>query len=200
MMKRIIESTDSDSFLAVLTGDDRFRYEVYPEYKANRKDKPRPTFLEPARAHLVTDWGAVLTDNIEADDRLGIEQCSEEFGTTCIASIDKDLKQIPGYHYNWRKNERVLVTPLDGLRCFYRQLLTGDTTDNIPGVGGIGLVKSAKLINNLESEIDMFEVVKAVYNDDPRLLRNGRLIHIWQKENDDWLTHYEKLQEQAAQS
>lgn len=199
LMKRIIESCEADSYLAVLSGDNNFRYEVDPEYKANRKDKPDPRYREDAKAYLITDWGAILTDGYEADDRLGIEQCAEEFGATYIASIDKDLKQIPGYHYNWRKNERTMVSPLEGLRCFYRQLLTGDRTDNILGVGGIGPVKSSKLIDNLENEIDMFQVCKAMYNDDTRLLKNGQLLYIWQKENDSWLTHYELLQEQVAQ-
>jgi 5'-3' exonuclease len=198
LMKRIIESTESDSYLAILTGDDTYRYEIDPNYKANRKDKPRPIYLEDARAHLVTAWGAVLTDRIEADDRLGIEQCQSEFGSTCIASIDKDLKQIPGYHFNWRKNERILVSPLDGLRCFYRQLLTGDTTDNVPGVGGIGKVKSAKLIDNLTDEVDMFQVCQALYDSEERLLRNGQLLYIHQRENDDWAIHYKNLLEQVA--
>ncbi len=188
LMKRIIESTDSDSYLAVLTGDDTYRYEIYPEYKANRKGKPRPVYLEDARAHLVTAWGAILTSEIEADDRLGIEQCSEEFGTTVICSIDKDLKQIPGYHFNWRKNERDLVTPLDGLRTFYRQLLTGDTADNIPGVGGIGPVKSARAIDHLEDEFDMYETCKYFYGPErlEDMHRNAKLLYIWKKENDEW--------------
>lgn len=188
LMRRILESTDSDSYIAVLTGDDNYRYEIYSEYKANRKGKPRPIYLEDARAYLITDWEAILTSGIEADDRLGIEQCSEEFGTTVICSIDKDLKQIPGYHFNWRKNEHDLVSPLDGIRCLYRQLLTGDTADNVPGVGRIGPVKSAKAINHLSSEIDMYKTCQHFYGPDrlEEMHRNAKLLYIWQKENDEW--------------
>lgn len=102
--------------------------------------------------------------------------------------MDKDLKQIPGYHYNWRKNAHELVSPLDGWRSFYRSLLTGDTTDNISGVGGIGAVKSARFINNLESEVDMYEVCKHLYGDDryEEMIRNAKLLYIWRKENDEW--------------
>jgi DNA polymerase-1 len=188
LMKRIIETTDSDSYLAVLTGSNNFRYEIYPEYKANRKDKVKPQYLEDSRAYLITAWGATLTDGYEADDRLGIEQCSEEFGTTVICSIDKDLKQIPGYHYNWRKNERSLVSPLEGLRSLYRSLLTGDTTDNISGIGGIGPVKSARAINDLQTELDMYEVCKAMYGPErlEEMHLNAQLLFILRQEGRMW--------------
>jgi DNA polymerase-1 len=188
LMRRILETVDADDHLAVLTGDNNFRYEIYPEYKANRKDKPKPTLLNAAREHLVLHWGATITDGYEADDRLGIEQCSEEFGTTCICSIDKDLKQIPGFHYNWRKNTRELVTPLDGWRSFYRSLLTGDSTDNISGVGRIGPVKSARYINDLTNEVDMYETCKHLYGPDrlDEMTLNAKLLYIWRKENDEF--------------
>jgi len=188
LMKRIIETTDSDSYLAVLTGGNNFRYEIYPEYKANRVGKPKPSMLEDARAYLVTAWGAIVTDGYEADDRLGIEQCSEQFGSTVICSIDKDLKQIPGYHYNWRKNERDTISPLDGLRSLYRSLLTGDTTDNISGVGGIGPVKSARAINDLTTELDMYEVCAALYGDErlEEMHRNAKLLFILRQEGRMW--------------
>jgi hypothetical protein len=188
LMKRIIESVDGDSYLAILSGDNNFRYDVYPDYKANRRDKVDPKYREDAKAYLITNWGAILTDGYEADDRLGIEQCSESFGTSIICSIDKDLKQIPGYHYNWRKNIHELVTPLDGLRTFYRQLLTGDSTDNISGVGGIGAVKSARVINDLTSEIDMYEVCKQLYGSDriDEMHRNAKLLYILQQEGRMW--------------
>lgn len=187
-MRRILETTESSDHYTSLTGSNNFRYDLFPDYKANRKDKPRPVFLEDAREYLVTTWGAHVTDGYEADDALGIEQCQEEFGTTVICSIDKDLKQIPGYHYNWRKNEHELVSPLDGWRSFYRSLLTGDTTDNISGVGGIGAVKSARFINDLESEIDMYATCKHLYGDDryEEMMRNAKLLYIWRKENDEW--------------
>lgn len=187
-MRRIIESTDSDSFICALTGSNNFRYEIYPEYKANRRDKVKPAYLEDSRAYLVTEWGAVVTDGYEADDLLGIEQSQEPFGTTCICSIDKDLKQVPGYHFNWRKNERELVSPLDALRSLYRQLLTGDTTDNVRGVGGIGPVKSARAINDLTTEVDMYEVCKHLYGPErlEEMHTNMRCLYVWRKENDYW--------------
>jgi len=197
LMRRIIESTDSDSYLAVLTGSNNFRYDIFPEYKSNRKGKPKPIYLEESRAHLVIEWGAVVTDGFEADDRLGIEQSSEPFGTTVICSIDKDLMQVPGYHFNWRKNERTLVSPLDGVRSLYRQLLTGDTTDGISGVGGIGPVKSKRAIDDLTTELDCYEVCKRLYGDErlEEMHRNMKLLYIWRKELDEWTPPTEEEQQ-----
>ena len=199
MMKRILETTGSDSYECYLTGSNNFRYTVDSEYKANRRGKLAPRYRQDANGYLVTEFGARVTDGYESDDALGVAQmCATDPGSTIICSIDKDLKQIPGHHYNWRKNEFDFVTPLDGLRLFYRQLLTGDTTDNVPGVGGIGPVKSARLINDLTDEIDMFQVVQSMYTDQERLLKNAQLLYIWQKENDSWVSRYKQLLEQVA--
>src|SRR5712664_3584833 len=97
-----------------------------------------------------------------------------------ICSLDKDLDQIPGKHYNWRRDEHYFIEPIDGLRLFYRQLLMGDRTDNIFGVKGIGEVKSARIINDLENEEDMFLAVQAMYDTDTRLLMNGQCLKIGQ--------------------
>lgn len=192
MMKRILETTGADSYAAYITGSNNFRYTVDPEYKANRRGKVDPQYRAAANAYLVTEFGATVTDGFEADDAIGVDACTSGV-ETIVCSIDKDLKQIPGNHYNWRKNEFDFVTPLDGLRLLYRQLLTGDTTDNVRGVGGIGPVKSARLINDLEDEIDMFQVVSSMYPDQERLLKNAQLLYIWQKENDSWVPTYERL-------
>lgn len=182
MIARILETTGSDSYQIYLSGPDNFRYEIDPEYKANRRAKVDPIYREPAKEYLINKYQAKLTLGYEADDALGIGQSE----STIICSIDKDLKQVPGRHYNWRRNEFTTVTPIDGIRLFYRQLLMGDRTDNVFGVPGIGEVKSGRIINDLEDEKDMFESVQILYNDDQRLLKNGRLLKIWQKENDLW--------------
>jgi 5'-3' exonuclease len=74
LMQRIIAETGASDFKAFLTGSDNFRYEYNPEYKANRKDTRRPVWLQQAREHLVTRWGASVEDGQEADDALGIMQ------------------------------------------------------------------------------------------------------------------------------
>ena len=62
-----------------------------------------------------------------------------------MISYDKDLDQIPGWHYNWYHDKMYHVEPHQANRFLACQCLAGDMTDNIPGVKGIG-PKKAELI------------------------------------------------------
>lgn len=72
LMRRICETTGASSCEAFLSGADNFRYQIYPEYKANRRDKIKPVYLEAAREYLITTWGAKIVNGYEADDAIGI--------------------------------------------------------------------------------------------------------------------------------
>jgi hypothetical protein len=143
----------------------------------------RPQHLQPVREFLVVKWGAELTDGYEADDAIGIGMSS---GSTVCCSLDKDLKQLPGEHYNWVKDEWDAVSEVEGWRHFYKQLLTGDKSDNIPGIRGIGKVRAARLIEPCNSAYLMFSVVRGIYADEDTLIRNARLLYVWRKENDQY--------------
>lgn len=184
MLDRIMKTTNSDTYSLYLTGDHNFRYDINPDYKANRKDKVDPKYRQDAKAYLIEIYGAVLCDGIEADDAMGINSGPD----TVICSIDKDLLQIPGLHYNWRKDIFTTVSELDGLRSFYRQLLKGDRTDNIFGVKGIGDVKAARYIDPHETEWEMFQQVQDLYNDDERLLMNAKCLYILREEGRHWVS------------
>jgi len=201
----ILDTTGATSFRGFLSGGSNFRNEIYPEYKANRKDLADPRWRSACKEYLVREWDAEVTDGYEADDALGINQDKQghwELGehsplhNTIICTIDKDLDMIPGLHYSWpivRKGEVVRegkiyeVSEIEGLRSFYRSLLVGDRTDNIFGVDGIGKVKAAKEIDHLETEEEMFERVAELYNGDmDRLLMNGKCLWIMREENAQW--------------
>ena len=185
LMRELLQSTQVDEFNCFLSGRNNFRKKVYPEYKANRKDKTPPRWLQQCREYLIKEWNATVSDGCEADDLLGIAQHNED--TICI-SLDKDLLMVPGWHFNWLHNEESYTTPLDGLRTFYKQMMIGDKADNIIGVTGIGKVKAAKLIDHLESEQDMLDVVYNEYKDNAvRFLQNAMCLWIMQKENETWV-------------
>ncbi len=141
----IVGSTRADKTSTYLTGSGNFRKQLYPEYKANRV-QPKPKYYDEVRRHLIDNQSAIDICGMEADDQLAIEQLSDE-DQTVICSIDKDLLQISGLHYNFVKQEFKQVTALDGMLHFYRQLLMGDRVDNIPGLTGIGEVKANKIMN-----------------------------------------------------
>lgn len=182
LIRDILSETGADEYKIFLSGGPTFRHEINPEYKANRKDMERPPYLQEIREFLVTEWSAVVCDGIEADDALGINQTNDSF----ICSLDKDLLQIPGMHYNFVKKEWRQVDPWDGLKFFYEQLLVGDTVDNIFGIYGIGPKKAQKALQWCESEAELFEVVRDLYNDDARLLMNGRCLKIQTTEGELW--------------
>jgi len=185
LMKRILETTGATSFEAYITGDSNFRYDVEPNYKANRRGKPDPIYRADANTYLVTEYGAKVSEGCEADDLIGIG--ATRYGTeSIICTIDKDLNQVPGIHYNWRKDSFNDISTIDALRSFYRQFLIGDASDNIIGISGIGEVKSARIINSLEDEFDMFQAVRSLYNDDSRFIKNGNLLWLWRNEGERW--------------
>ncbi len=185
MMEEILNETKSDSYQVWLSDsyDNNFRKHLAPFYKANRT-QPRPVHYEAIKDFLFEKWQANLALGMEADDALGICQSHEE--GTIICSIDKDLLQIPGLHYNFVRKEFYEITPIEGCRQLYRQFLIGDTSDNIRGVEGIGKVRAGRLIDPLDDELSMFRCVRGLYNDDERLLLNGRLLWIRRKDDEVW--------------
>lgn len=185
-----------------ITGSNNFRHSVYPEYKANRIHTPRPQYLGVCREHIVAVHGAHISDGCEADDMLGVAQCSSEH-ETMISSIDKDLLMIPGWHHipeltrkgkTLREAETKLVSPNEAIRWFYTQLITGDPTDNIKGVPGIGKVGAQRILENLSTELEMFQAVGDLYGNEEELLMNASCLWIWRKMNDSIGERFNELQ------
>ena len=183
LMSDILFLTEAKDYKVFLTGRNNFRKEIYPEYKANRKDKPKPQHLQGIRDFLIHQWMAVVAEGCEADDLLGIHQTE----TTVICSIDKDLLQVPGMHYNWVRSEYYNQTESGGLRSFYNQLLQGDRGDNIPGITGIGPKKAERFLEGVTEEQEMFDICLDLYKGDiDTMVRNGKLLWIWRKFGGTW--------------
>lgn len=179
---------DCDDFKAHLTGKTNFRNEVavtYP-YKGNRKDVVRPEHFDALRKHAER-LGATVSVNEEADDTVAIESTKADYW---IVHVDKDLNQLPGWHYNPVKCEEYYVTEDEGNYSFYLQLLTGDRTDNIVGLKGIGPVKAAKILGDLVTEADLYAAVVKAYKNagEPveRILENGQLLWLRRSEGEMW--------------
>lgn len=182
-MQRILEETKADTYQLFLGGDNNFRYQIDPSYKANRADKPKPMYLQDVRAYLAANWNAEIVNDIEADDAMGLAQTPD----TIICSIDKDLLMIPGHHYNFVKQERTYTEPLDGLKRFYQQLIQGDQSDNIMGYDGKARPKLPQFLEGVVRELwecatesEMYQIVVDLYEDKDRMLRNAQLLWIQQ--------------------
>lgn len=201
MMQDIINNSEADQYKSFLTGSltkypkvttPNFRNQINPEYKMNRKQAV-PRHLNVCRQFLIEEWNTVVTEGYEADDALGVEQDKtgvDGIYDTCIASIDKDLLQIPGYHYNFVTGKMQQVSELDGIKWFYKQMLIGDSSDNVKGVDKIGSVKASKIIDPLEKEIDMYQTVCSLYKDVERFDINSDCLWIWRNMNESFTKRY----------
>jgi len=165
-----------------LSGDNNFRKKIYPEYKANRRKMIRPPSLEYMKDWFKLNYPVHIQDEVEADDLLGLAQDD----TTCIVSIDKDMLMIPGWHYNYVKNELKYVNYLDGLHHFYTQLLVGDTADNIKGAKGIGVAKAQRILMDCETEEDMLNATYPYFSCWEEYDMTAKLLWIRRKGRIDW--------------
>lgn len=182
LMQTIIHSTQSDKYRCFLSPSKNFRYIVYPEYKANRKDTVDPIHRKACKQYLMDNWNAELFEGYEADDALAWSQTEE----TVICSIDKDLKQVAGLHYNFVKEESDDVTITNGLSTFYQQVLIGDKTDNLFGLNGIGPKKAAKYLEGCYEEQEMFDTVYDMYQDKHQLAVNLMCMWLCREQGVTW--------------
>ena len=161
-----------------------FRNDIYPEYKANRQETP-PELL--AQMELVRDavrsmgMPVLCIQNVEADDviaTLARENCRRHDATRIITS-DKDLMQLVSdcvFLYDGMREADVRapqVLEKFGVRpdqVVDVQSLMGDSSDNVPGVPGIGPKKAAELINQFGTLDALYANIGDVKNDRIRQL------------------------------
>ena len=172
-----------------LTGKTNFRFDVaksYP-YKGNRQSSEKPRYLGTARDHMVDKYSAVISVDEEADDL--ISKAAAELNYNCVvASVDKDMLQIPCWHFNFMRGEWTKVDEWSGTKFFYTQILTGDAADNIKGIYGIGPVKAKKILADCDTEESLWEAcVKAYDGDVDRIIENARLLWLRREEGEMWL-------------
>ncbi len=138
-----------------------FRNEIYKDYKANRSEAPddlAPQFEYIRKSVEAFNLPSIEMLNYEADDLIATycEKILKEGAKVTIVSSDKDLMQL--YKKNVRiydpmknkfiSNEDVLSKfGVDANKVIEVQALAGDSSDNVPGVPGIGVKTAAELIN-----------------------------------------------------
>lgn len=157
VVDRVIRDAISDcwakeTFLAI-KGKDNFRYDIYADYKATRKDKEMDEKLRErlnaAYFHIVEKWNAVPADGMEADDLVCIwaYEAREADENWVIAHIDKDINQIAGNHYNYNTKQIYFIDDDTADMNFCIQLLIGDSGDNIPKIRkGYGIKTAQKAL------------------------------------------------------
>ena len=185
MLFKLLEDSKSDQNLqkpthfAVIFDSARktFRNEIYSDYKANRSEAPddlAPQFEYIRKSVLAFNLPSVDLPNYEADDLIAtyVDQILKKGAKVTIVSSDKDLMQL------YKKGVRIFdpmknkfITEEDVIKKFGVdaskvidvQSLAGDSSDNVPGVPGIGVKTAAELINKygtLEKLLDSAHEIK----------------------------------------
>jgi len=195
IMGALISNAGGGDYTVYVGGDGNFRYDINPEYKAGRP--PRPVHYDIVKKYLIERYAAEVVDGMEVDDKVSMEQwkaydpmddVEHRDASTMIVTIDKDLDMVPGYHYNWIKQEKYFITGEEGERNFYTQLLTGDRTDNIHGLVGVGPKTAATLLEGATTSQELFEVCKTAYKSAGRDDIETVARQIWMSKNEpnDW--------------
>ena len=185
----ILTDADDDlmDYCVYITGKGNYRDDVAvtAPYKGNRPSK-KPEGLQEIRKHLLEAHPSQLAEGEEADDLIAI--AATRLKDNCvICTIDKDMDQIPGKHYNFVKKLRYTVTEEAAIRFFYRQLLTGDSVDNIIGLYGIGPKKAEAALQECKTELEMYRKCLEMYdNNEQRVIENGRLLWLRREEDQVW--------------
>ena len=173
------ENKQKPSHFAVIFDSARktFRNEIYKDYKANRAEAPddlAPQFEYIRKSVLAFNLPSVDLANYEADDLIAtyVEQILKQGAKVTIVSSDKDLMQL------FKKNVRIFDPMknkfisdedvknkfgVDASKVIDVQSLAGDSSDNVPGVPGIGVKTAAELINtygSLEKLLDSAGKIK----------------------------------------
>jgi DNA polymerase I len=185
MLFKLLEDSKSDlnlqkpTHFAVIfdTARKTFRNEIYSDYKANRSEAPddlAPQFEYIRKSVLAFNLPSVELINYEADDLIATyaDKILKEGAKVTIVSSDKDLMQL--YKKNVRifdpmKNKFISEEDIqnkfgvDSSKVIDVQALAGDSSDNVPGVPGIGVKTAAELINkygNLEKLLKSAHEIK----------------------------------------
>ena len=208
----------------ILSGPGNYREHIakrFP-YKGNRDSDHKPYWYQSIRNYLTGTWGAAVVSGREADDECSIIawsyldasanssdslHCSKlsSMPEFCVATIDKDLDQIPGPHYNYLKFVHYDQPFEAAERFFYQQCISGDSTDGIPGCFKLGDTRARRIVESVglsgrDSSGQLWNAVVAAYKESTKrpgcpytegdaaaaALECARLVYLQQKVGELW--------------
>ena len=162
-IEKMSEKLHNEDVVVVFSGPNNFRYKVLPSYKHNRVGLVKPELYAQLKEYLLLNFVTKEKDGLEGDDVMGI-LATRWPGHFILATIDKDLQQIPGELYNWNTEIFKNITEAEADRFFYFQTLVGDSCDGYTGVPGIGPKKAEKILAEAdEVGAPYWSVVHAAY-------------------------------------
>lgn len=189
ILNGIKEAVPSKKHRVFIGGKGNFRHGLYKDYKKSREGLHHPIHEKEIRQYLIYMYHAEIVDGEEADDRVSIIQSQAKPLTTCISHIDKDLLNTPGWHYNYNTKETTCLTAEDSELNFWRQVLTGDRDDDIPGLYGYGPVTAKEMLPTWADNLG--DTVWEAYQREGQTLEymilQGQLLHMRTTNDEMWL-------------
>ena len=203
-IQHICDRTNADTEpIFFFTGATNFRNEIAKTRKYKDRKNNKPYHYDSLEAFMYGELDCKVYEGLEADDLMAIEQTNRP-EETIICSRDKDLKQVPGWHFSWELGHQPQFGPelvteygylnyrqdkkkLEGVgeKYFYSQILTGDSIDSIPGLRRVGGKKAFELLGAIQdSREELYKTVRDFYQSklgdtaDEALLENAQLVFL----------------------
>lgn len=147
MVQSILDRTQCDEATLVWSSSTNWRKSVYEPYKSNRASTRKPMVLKTIREWAQEEYPSITIENLEGDDVLGLLATDPKLdGKYIICTIDKDMKSVPGSHYNFGRDEFFEVSEHEADKWHILQTLSGDPTDGYPGCTGVGAKTAEKYV------------------------------------------------------
>jgi 5'-3' exonuclease len=177
---------------------DSIRKKISPEYKSNREPNEVVNCL---RNMFIFSHDAIYHDKYEADDLIADRAKQLNHSEYIIITMDKDLKQIGGFIFNFYRKPPIrdeqgqitesfprkglsYTSKTEGMKFLAKQMIMGDSGDKIAGLPKYGKAKAEKIIKPINTRFGLLKAViseyKKVYGDDysEPLLQNFRLLYL----------------------
>jgi 5'-3' exonuclease len=153
-LQSLLEKVEAKDYLLAFSDSNNWRKSVLPTYKANRSGVRKPMLLKFLKEYCYENHRFIQIPEMEGDDILGVYATMKDPHRPdyVICSIDKDLKTIPGKHFNFGRNEFFEINEHKADFWHMVQTLTGDSTDGYAGCPGIGPVTAEKILKKALDE------------------------------------------------
>lgn len=161
LVKNILIGTKCTDYIIALTKGKCFRYNIYPEYKANRKYKQQLNYFQEVKQHLIDRWKAVYYSELEADDIVNI--CRLKYKDGFIVSVDKDLLNLQGEHFNPKDRSWVVTSANRAMYELCMDMIIGQPGDNIRGLKGRGKVYAESVLSGKFGDPEILDTVFRCY-------------------------------------
>lgn len=149
----IVETTEANKYALFLTIGKTFRHKVINSYKSNRpRDWKTPVFYY-LKHYILSQSGANYQEGVEADDL--VSYWSRQLENAIVCSPDKDVIYSNKKCYNYNKNEIIVNSEEQIDKFFWKQMLMGDSSDNIAGIPGTGDKISDRILKKVETSLKL---------------------------------------------